>query len=215
MNTRKTGTRGAPKESILILCEGEKTEPNYFKALCKDLRIIVSTKIYGIGKNTDSLVQEAINNKEDNYSEFEQIWCVFDRDSFPADDFNKAIKDAEKNGIKIAYSNEAFEIWYLLHYNYIDSSLSRKQYSRMLSKRIGEEYKKNSENMYEKIKEKQIDAINNAKKLLKFYNDKKSYNPEKNNPSTTVHCLVEELIKQSKTKINKGSVQNSVSAFKL
>jgi len=38
-------------------------------------------------------------------------WCVFDRDSFPAKDYNIGIEQARAKGFKVAYSNEAFEIY--------------------------------------------------------------------------------------------------------
>jgi hypothetical protein len=79
--------------------------------------------IHGIGDNTIRIVEEAIRLKEkDNY---DQVWCVFDRDSFPPNRFNAAFILAGENSIKIAYSNEAFELWYLLHFNYYDSAMSR------------------------------------------------------------------------------------------
>ncbi len=60
----------------------------------------------------------------------------------------------------------------------------------MLTELLGHKYQKNSETIYEKLKDKQENAIKNAKRLLKEY---KPPNPESDNPSTTVHLLVEEL----------------------
>lgn len=53
-------------------------------------------------------------------------------------------------------------------------------------------YTKNSEDMYEKLQDKQTIAIRNAEKLIQTY---KPPNPAKDNPSTTVYLLVEELNK--------------------
>jgi len=77
-------------------------------------------KILGEGMNTDSLVEYAIQLKreaEKNNNPYSWVWCVFDRDSFTSHQFNRAIKIAKNNQIKAAYSNEAFEIWYILHFN--------------------------------------------------------------------------------------------------
>jgi len=60
----------------------------------------------------------------------------------------------------------------------------------MLTKLLGHEYKKNSQTIYEELKDKQQDAIKYAKRLLQEYEPS---NPETDNPSTTVHLLVEEL----------------------
>lgn len=173
-------------DRILILCEGEKTEPLYFHGFKKDFKLN-NVSIEGLGANTDTIVQEAIRRQKD----YEQIWCVFDRDSFEKHNFNRAFALIKKYPkIKIVYSNEAFELWYLLHFNYYDTGISREQYKTKLSKYLEEKYQKNSKNMYERLLPFQNKAINNAKKLLRTY---KRPNPEKDNPSTTVFELVERL----------------------
>ena len=129
---------------------------------------------------------------------YDQVWCVFERNSWKADDFNRAITYAEQNGIKVAYSNEAFELWYLLHFDYRDTAMSREGYKSALTDKLRkaglifskEEYRKNSQNMYQILESKQGRAIKNAKKLLEEYDPP---NPAKDNPSTTVHLLVEQL----------------------
>ncbi len=77
--------RRAMRPRILIVCEGGKTEPNYF------LAFKVTNDVYGRGLETIRVVEEAIrlNEKE---GPFDQVWCVFDKDDFPADDFDNAIK---------------------------------------------------------------------------------------------------------------------------
>ncbi|MEG4291845.1 RloB family protein [Microcoleus sp. C2C3] len=180
---------------FLIVCKGEKTEPNYFRRFPVDTNVI-KLDIKGEGKNTKSLVEKAIELKNDSESdETDRFWCVFDRDKNPknpndAQNFNAAINIAQKNGIKVAYSNDAFELWYLLHFHYYNTPISRKDYQNMLTKLLGHEYKKNSETIYEELKDKQQDAIKHAKRLLQEYEPS---NPESDNPSTTVHLLVEEL----------------------
>ena len=187
LSRRNVGTR-ALRDKFLIVCEGERTEPNYFKSfrVPKEVAIVV----VGTGYNTRSLVEEA--RRLTRQDEYQQVWCVFDRDSFPAENFNNALSLAKSAGINVAYSNEAFEIWYLLHFHYHDSATSRDLYKGMLTQRLGTEYRKNDPNMYEWLKEKQQAAIDNAKKLLGSY---VPHSPEKDNPCTTVHDLVEALNK--------------------
>jgi hypothetical protein len=48
-------------ERFLIVCEGEKTEPNYFKSFRVPKDVI---DIYGLGANTISLVKEAIKLRD-------------------------------------------------------------------------------------------------------------------------------------------------------
>lgn len=190
-NNRKVRNR----KWFLIVCEDEKTEPNYFRSFPVD-RKLIKLDIKGEGKNTKSLVEKAIELKNDTESdEKDRFWCVFDRDKNPknpndSQNFNSAITLARNNGIDLAYSNDAFELWYLLHFHFYNTGISRQDYQNMLTKLLGHEYKKNSETIYEELKDKQQDAIKHAKRLLQEYEPP---NPESDNPSTTLHLLVEEL----------------------
>jgi len=173
---------------FLIVCEGSKTEPNYFRRFRANTEV-VDLEVIGLGDNTLSLVQRTCElMRQDDYA---QVWCVFDRDSFPAMRFNEALNQARQRGIQVAYSNEAFELWYLLHFDYHNAALSRTRYQRMLTQRIGKRYRKNARDMYNLLKEQQPDAIRNARRLLDSYGP--DHNPERDNPCTTVHQLVEEL----------------------
>ena len=113
--TRRQSTREV-KQSFLIVCEGVRTEPDYFKAF----RMTAATvKAVGQAMNTTSLVSKAISIRDADQKKkrtYDQCWVVFDKDDFPAKDFNDAIAMAEKNGFKVAYSNQAFEYWFLLHF---------------------------------------------------------------------------------------------------
>jgi hypothetical protein len=170
----------------LIVCEGEKTEPNYFEGF--RVSKVVEIDVQGLGENPSKLVQSAKElKKQDDY---DQVWCVFDRDSWTVEDFNNAIKNATAQGFKVAYSNEAFELWYVLHFEFIDTGIPRKDYLRKLTSLLGRTYQKNSETIYDELFEKQSIAIRNAENLLKQYDP---HNPVRDNPSTTVHLLVLEL----------------------
>ena len=185
---RNVGTRELRK-SFLIVCEGEKTEPKYFQGF-RINKNVVEISIKGFGYNTRSLVNAAISLKEER--DYDQVWCVFDRDSFPAQEFNAAFEIAANNDIQVAYSNEAFELWYLLHFHFYESAIKRKEYCKMLTKLPGHKYEKNSDTIYDELLNLQSDARRNAKRLLSNYTQS---NPERDNPSTTVHLLVEELNK--------------------
>jgi len=177
---------------ILIVCEGQKTEPNYFASFPVKGKL-VDVQIEGEGRNTVSLVKKAkslaLSSKRNN-EQYDQVWCVFDKDSFA--DFNSAIQMCEDLGdlYRVAYSNEAFEIWYLLHFEYHTAGYSRTEYARMLSERLGHKYEKNSKTMYAELLDKQPQAIKNAKKLESGYIAGGAY---LSNPSTSVYKLVEEL----------------------
>lgn len=174
------------RERFLIVCEGEKTEPLYFD----DFRVAKSVKVVGIGFNTVSLVQKAIEIRDESEDKFDQVWCVFDKNSFSNENFNSAIDLATRNEIKAAYSNEAFELWYLLHFRYSDSALSRDLYADMLSKFLGFSYNKQAPGMYDHLEDRRSDAIRNAHRLLTSY---EPHIPARDNPCTTVYLLVQAL----------------------
>ncbi len=187
----RVSNQRAPSQTFLIVCEGEKTEPNYFYGFGLPT---ASVRVIGLGANTKNLVEQAIRLKNERFPDKDQYWCVFDRDSFPAQNFNAALDNAKKNGFRVAYSNEAFELWYLLHFNYYDAALSRAAYPDKLSALLRFKYTKNSNTIYNVLEDKQDTAIKNARKLLVSYGA--AHNPETDNPSTTVHLLVEQLIAQ-------------------
>lgn len=181
---RKVATREL-RPKFLIICEGEKTEPNYFKSFHVRKDVI---DVRGFGYNPSRLVEKAreLNAQED----YDQVWCVFDRDDCPSQDFNNAIANAHLAGFKVAYSNEAFELWYLLHFQYLDTGLLRQDYIPSLNRFLRKRYKKNSDSIYEELEHRQATAIKHAQNLLNQYDPR---NPESDNPSTTVHLLVEAL----------------------
>jgi len=190
---RKRNTRDLI-ERILIVCEGGKTEPNCFKKFPID-KSKYHVESRGEGRITKSLVEKAIEIQKIALLPFDIVWCVFDKDDNSDEVFNEARQIATTNNIEVAYSNEAFELWYLLHFNYYDSAMSRRQYQEKLTELLGYKYEKNSENMYQELEDKQPNAIRNAERLLGSYSPS---NPAKDNPSTTVHLLVEELNKRYK-----------------
>lgn len=185
-SSRKVETRQV-KQRFLIVCEGKKTEKNYFDSFR------VPKKVVGLGRGPLDVVKQAIAMSNDEY---DQVWCVFDRDpgphSWPKKAFHKALSLARQKGFHVAYSNESFELWFLLHFHYYHTPIPRADCCEKLSKLLGVDYDKTDDSLYDKLLDKQPDAIKNANRLLAQY---RKPNPEKNNPSTTVHLLVIELNK--------------------
>lgn len=192
--SRRQGIREV-KQSFLIVCEGENTEPDYFRAF----RMTAATvKAIGEAMNTMSLVSKAISVREAEKNKkrfYDQCWVVFDKDDFPAKDFNQAIQYAEKNGFHVAYSNQAFEYWFLLHFHLYTGAIHRNQYKDMLEKLIGVPYIKADgcgATMYNLLLVRQEQAIRNAETVLA---EIAHGNPAEEESSTTVHKLVIELNK--------------------
>ena len=78
------------KQTFLIVCEGEVTEPEYFNSF----RLTsANVKAIGKGMNTISLVKEAIairDIEKRRNRNYDQCWVVFDKDDFSDSDFNAA-----------------------------------------------------------------------------------------------------------------------------
>lgn len=206
--TEPTFERAEPKlvekPTILIVCEGENTEPSYFK----QFRLTSATiKPVGQGFNTISLVNRAIQIA--SQGTYEQVWCVFDKDDFPDLDFNNAISIAEANKFSVAYSNQAFEYWILLHFDdHQGGGMHRDDYDSKINKLLkpynltydGTKNKVITEDIFELLdgvdkktnKERKVLAIERAKRNLNHFDQT---NPAKEESTTTVFKLVEELLK--------------------
>ena len=114
---------------VLIVCDGKNTEPDYFGQL--RLRF-VRVKTVGEGYNTTSLVERAVQLQQE--ADYAQVWVVFDRDSFEPHAFHEAIRLAEKNGFGVAWSNQSFEYWLILHFeDHQGGGMNRKQYGHKIN----------------------------------------------------------------------------------
>lgn len=184
--------------SFLIVCEGTRTEPNYFKSLIKDrYSAICEVDIEGEGRGTVSLIRQAIAIRDQSDKEYDRVWAVFDKDDF--DDFNDAIRLAKKNKIHCAWSNESFELWYYFHFQYLDTGVSRVQYIDMIEREIQAKtgnsnyrYQKKSDETFGLLQRAGDEAlaIRHAQRLKGAFvgTDYASHKP-----CTTVDELVEEL----------------------
>lgn len=188
-----------PNKTIFIFSEGKGTEVNYFEDKRNEISEIIrrngiKIEVIGKGFNTKSLVEYVINFREkEGLGENDEYWVVFDKDNFEA--FDSAILLANNNDIKVAYSNECFELWFLLHFSFLSSAVGRKLYEEKLTdiflSLYNYKYDKLMEGIYTLIKEKEEDAIKYAKKLIIQHENEKKFSNK--NPSTTVHLLVESL----------------------
>jgi len=183
--------------------EGTKTEPNYFRGIqCKLRKNTLVLELLGLGTNTLDLVKRAEDARLRYLGagiEFDQIWVLFDKDSFPADDFDNAIhalQAVQKNklGYRCAWSNEAFELWYLLHFDGNRIPDRRNLYGPELRRLLETDYEKNLEGVFEMLEQKgnRLLALKRARELderRKLSGDA----PSKANPCTTVYLLMNEL----------------------
>ena len=136
-------------------------------------------------------------------NDYDQVWCVFDKDSFPNQNFNRAVELAKNENFGIAYSNESFELWCILHFEFLNSQITRDQYIKKLnnifkSKKdegFPDSYEKKDPNIYRILKPYQHVALKNAKNLSKDYESELIPSSATQCPVTYVYKLVEELNK--------------------
>lgn len=197
-SVRRSGFR-SQNPTVLVVCEGEETEINYFSALKKIYRD------YGIDiKPTNTKFTDALNivnnallqmEKHDiNLQEGDTVWCVVDVDKNTTSQLNAAKKIADDNGMSLILSNPCFEIWYLLHKKYTTSTyLNSDQVIDELEKNGFPKYAKNKD-IYPELKKCEITAIQNAIRLKRFHEaDGNNLYSKKSNPSTAVYEVLEHL----------------------
>ena len=198
---RLKSKRQAPA-NYLIVCEGKKTEPNYFNGLKRKINekygnkvdvLMPNIDVKGTGMNTTSLVkytQKTVNHANKVYG---QVWVVFDKDDYNDEQFDSAIKNCDYN---VAWSNPNFELWILSHLKRITKCISKDDILKELDKEFQKngfgEYKKNDEKIFEKVTSdgKIHVAIDNCKLMEKINENGQA---SQRNPMTQVYKVVEGL----------------------
>lgn len=203
MKARRDIPKKIQPEYHLIITEGTDTEPTYFGAM-KDIinssypdRIQIN--VHGAGDNTLSLFQKAKKMASASANGYKHIWVVYDTDDFPTEHINKTVQlctneSNEETTYHAIWSNQCIELWFLLHFSFMQSDLHRSSYwpklTEMLTFQGFSEYTKNRTDMYQILFPYMDTAIANAKKLDKINADKL---PSASAPGTKVHLLVEKL----------------------
>lgn len=221
---RKSQISNYRKTQWLIVCEGSSTEPNYIKGLTEFLKTTnggdIDIKYGDGGRNTKGLIDsidryfdatdKLIRDTRIPYKN-DRIVFLFDKDSFKKEQFNTAIQMATKRfpGCIVAWSNESFELWIRLHFDFANTSQTRHQHNDWITKKFrthniftnNQNYEDNGKNLKDifdsiiKLGGSIDNAIRNAKRLVK---GKDLSKPANANPVTMVFKIVEKLIEESK-----------------
>lgn len=205
---------------VFVCAHSEKAEIDYFQDFKNYLETPLLMPMKLVCWTPQELIQKVIKWKENARrketfceEDGDQIWCVFDVDDFYRDDKEgllTAVKNAEENGIKIACSNECFELWLLLHFEKPTSAIAR---GSDLERRIAQSFRKNNLGSFKKNQRVfqalllfQLGAIQNAKKLLPKYEniDWEKVLNDSGNPSTSLHFLIEEINRLCVSNKNRG-----------
>lgn len=205
---RKFAYKQPKANSFLIVTEGERTEPLYFRGIQKLIQDKIGgmvnvvevpvIDIHGEGCSTGKLIEKTEEIVSKANIMYQNIWIVFDKDDF--EDFDQAIEDGKKRGYKVAWSNQSFEYWLYLHFNYSDSALHRDSWNDKLDEifkkyQLGNgKYQKNYEDIYTMVNSYDgvNTAIRSAKRRMADFDEEK-VKPSVYNPGTTVYKLVEAL----------------------
>ena len=198
---RYTGKKSVTREQQVafhILCEGQNTEPIYFRSF--PISNIAHCK--GYGRTSIALVNMAIRYKREQgitKRTKDEVWVVFDYDyngePKQSQDYNNSIEKAISNNINVAISNDSFELWYVLHFENCNAQEGRNWYNNRLTLKLNIKYDKErtiAKEMYELLLENQPLAIQRAQALYERYDLENKAHAEKN-PYTTVHQLVQKL----------------------
>ena len=194
-----------------IFCEGQQTEPQYFNGFKKYIesnpiyKDMVLVEIEPCGAETMRVIGQAEEYVRKNRITKGQIWCVYDKDSFPAERFNGVLERADALNLQnkdvqyhAAWSNECIEFWFILHFSYYTSNNHRSEYIEFLNDKFAElgigKYAKNMENILDVLLEHGNPklATRYAKRII---NEHQGMTPTMIAPGTKVYELVEELVK--------------------
>jgi RloB-like protein len=185
-----------PRKRILVLCEGQNTEPQYllgFKQWCRNplVRVVVDHEhgvpLTLVQRAKDSKAEadrQAARERDDNVA-YDEVWCVFDTDEHP--NLDRACQMARDNDIEVALSNPCFELWLLLHFRESPGVQGRKDLARLLRKHVHAYDKHIDFGDYEHGYDS---AVARAKRLD---TTAQTDGEDRRNPTTGVHRLTESI----------------------
>lgn len=204
---RKIFNRELRGNNIYIFSEGSQTEPNYFKRFKQIIeknpiyKNMIFINIHPCKVGTTKILDEAKKYIKTNNITKGQIWLVYDKDNFPDfDDVPKLASECSTTELSfnIAWSNQCFELWFILHFENYQVDNPRSEYSKFLDRKFNNlklgNYEKNRTDIFDILLEKGY-----PRQAIKFAKTKieknKGLPPSKISPGTTAYKLVEELAK--------------------
>lgn len=218
---RRSKSDRVERDKVLIVTEGEKSEPDYFNRLISSLGLTTAkVRVSGEGGSAPISVFQAAQDILDRDDDYEQVYVVFDRDDHTTydDAVNKVLglakrKSFRKKIVEAITSVPCFEVWFRLH-----ASNSCKPYTgragrqtaakamvsdlrlcKIDGKDVFSEYEKNGcESFFDKLTPHRPDAVLRSIRILDEAKARGDADHHEN-PSTRVHLVVEALEKLSKS----------------
>lgn len=198
---RKQAQR-APYDKVLVVCEGKKTEPNYFREL-RDFYRLNSANIEISGDcgsapiNVVERAKELYRIEQRKGIPFDRVYCVFDKDAhYSYQPALQVVKDAKPKGVFFAINSvPCFEYWLILHFCYTEKPFcgtvrAKSAGDQVLDdlKKYIEDYAKGNHGYFERLIAGLPQAIQYSKRTLASASANGT-----DNPTTLVHELVEYL----------------------
>ena len=193
---RDRGERNIEKR-ILIVCEDEKSAPNYFYALKKYLNLsAASIEVAGSGGNTQPMqvVKKAADLRGRSFRDdsgtmpFNSVWALVDGD------YGKKVGvariEAKKNGVNLVVTTQCFEYWVVLHYEDYQSPDNKCDDVVRYLKKHDSMYSKGACN-FKDIVSKYTIASNRAKTLREPQAERCL--PENQNPCSEIYKLINHI----------------------
>lgn len=203
ISKRRDSKRKIAPEYHLILSEGTCTEPLYFDRIKKLINQKYTGRIHlevvGKGDNTLNLFHQAKSYVEQSNVIYKHIWLIYDKDDFPPEHFDQTAELCEREtneecNYHAIWSNPCFELWFLLHFMYLQANIHRSAYESKLTERMKERalgiYAKTRKDMFDTLRPYLDEAVLHSKQLEQIH---KENLPSVAAPCTKVHILVEKL----------------------
>ena len=188
----------SPKKAELIVCEGSITEPAYFNALIRKLRLH-AVKVHVTGAEDSepiNVVEFAIAEKKKGAARgipYSKIWCVIDVEVPPHRTLGDAWERAANvKNLELILTNPFFEYWFLLHFKKVTTPFNEDKDLHNMLKKVHPSYRKTRIG-FDSLYPLTETAIKNSKEVIE--ENQCSDDLRNSNPSTHVHKVVEHLQK--------------------
>lgn len=193
---RRRGPVRDPLPLILVVCEGEVTEPKYIDAFRLELGVnTVRVRVETPGGDPKALVETAIRLRDeaarrarrerDLNLAYDEVWCVFDVDEHAR--AAEARQLAASGDIHLAVSNPCFELWLLLHFADRTAHVTTAQVGKLLRGHLPG-YDKHVR--FAEVRHGYADALRRGQALDRHHAE---LGAEGGNPSTGVYRLTERI----------------------
>lgn len=189
-----------PRRRLLVACEGKRTEPDYIEGYRRLVRnplveVVIAgeqgdpKRVVEMAKMRKRAAEEEAQRERDGYLDFDEVWCVFDRDDHQR--FHDACCMASSNGFELAVSNPCVELWLLLHFRESPGPQQRRDVVRMLRRHLPG-YDKVVE--FDRLAPTVSEATGRARRLDE---DASAMGEPRRNPTTGFYRLTDSIARES------------------